>query len=582
MAAKRRPRIGAVAGVTAFVLGGCAERTAPKASVETVPARFSAPASAGAAPAASCAAALGRVRGSADEPDDAGTPIGLALLEEPGRDPVPLQLDLPIASAREPSEAEGSCLLLIELRGAPAEQRVVRRERVWSERIAAVERRLNPDYEAARRELGRLAERLDREERAQARELGRLRPTGEALIDVLGLLGGVVLGGIGSVARERELEEARARVEAIPRWVETVRTETYPLTVAEVELVRRAMVDVALVEPGGRGFRAGRVPRSRVDRVTVALDAHPRDRDKEEGRSRYLSPADLEALAAAPPPIALSELLPHLIELATSGPAQPGGTREARLALTTAIGTRLVGTVAANSTLAAARGPEAEGRVASAGSRAPAPAAGGSAHPTSAPSAPTDRPFARGSTGPTRPEPGRTARPLGGALPEADGAIGSLGHGSPSATAGAIEPRVPPAGARVDSSSEIGRGLVRVRGEAGEGHGFYLTPDKVVTPSRILGGSSLARIETADGFTTWGVVAGSRDAAGLVLLHVPRPGPPLLPAEAPAAPPIDELPEAGLPILRDGRVVAVSVDPSAGRIAGPEELARLLAALKGR
>ena len=104
-----------------------------------------------------------------------------------------------------------------------------------------------------------------------------------------------------------------------------------------------------------------------------------------------------------------------------------------------------------------------------------------------------------------------------------------------------------------------------------------------MTLARVLGGSSLVRVETADGFVTWGVVERQPPASELLLLHVPRPGRPLPTANpASATTPSGPLPAAGAPLLVDGRVVGVSLDPLAGRLAGPGELAPLLEALKSR
>jgi hypothetical protein len=122
-----------------------------------------------------------------------------------------------------------------------------------------------------------------------------------------------------------------------------------------------------------------------------------------------------------------------------------------------------------------------------------------------------------------------------------------------------------------------------LEGPGGAAHGFYVGRDKILTLRRVLGGSSLGRVETADGFTTWGVVERERSDSELVLLHVPRPGRPLATAgPGTAAAPRGPMPEPGMPVLVEGRVVAVSLDPLAGRLAGPAELARILAELGKR
>lgn len=126
------------------------------------------------------------------------------------------------------------------------------------------------------------------------------------------------------------------------------------------------------------------------------------------------------------------------------------------------------------------------------------------------------------------------------------------------------------------------RAIVRVAGAGGEARGFYIGRDKIVTLKRVLGPSSLVEVRTADGFTTWAVLDHERDAPDLVLLHVPRPGPAVALAPAGAGPPtLGSLPPPGAPILSEAGVIAVSLDPEAGRVADREALARLLAGLKG-
>lgn len=542
------PRWMLVGGV-GLVLAGCAEPQRPvptagpaaAAPAETKTAATVVPGRVGCAEAVG---ALDRTAGGAAAGDGSG-PTGLALLEEPGRTAAALRIDLPVAVVRTPAEAATGCLLLVEIEAEPGERRVLGRERVWSEREVSLERRPNPEYEQARRELARLADRLDREDREQARDLRRLAPTGNALVDALGLVGGLVLGGIGSFARDREFEEARARLESIPRWIEESRREPYQVTVAETELVRRATVRLALVEPDGRRYRATVAPVERTERLRVAVDPHPRDRGRFAGEGRLSTPADLEALAGAPPPVTLSELLPRLVALVAE-PGRPGGAAEARFAWASSPPTRLaaapptVGSAGGDAAATPARFPAAAGR------RAPPPAS-----------------------------EERSARPPAGLAPPAI-AVG------PVAVEDGREGRVEASGAPA-GAGETAAALVRVQGPGGAAHGFYLARDKIVTLGRVLGGSSLARIETADGFTTWGVVERERPGSELLLLHVPRPGRPLPAAgSASAGLPSGPLPEPGMPVLLEGRVVAVSLDPLAGRLAGPPELARLVAELEGR
>lgn len=672
MASERSSRARILLGWLAAALAGCAEGplAGPEGGAGAAGAAL-ASAPAGPAPGApGCAAAVARLAGSpgagrrVDEPASAP----LALLEEPGREAPGLRLDLPVPTVRAPAETTAGCLMLVELVGEPAQRQTLARERIWSERAGPVERRANPEHEAARRELARLADRLDREEREQARDLRRLPPTGDVLVDALGLVGGLVLGGIGSLARDQELAAARERLAAIPAWLEVPRFEPYQLEASEVELVRRATVRLALLDRAAGRFWATSLPVVRSDRLRVAADLHPHDRGRLKGGGRIVAPADLEALAAAPPPVALSELLPPLRALLAGDPGRPGGAEAARLAWATDGGTRLAGGAAepagagAGGALgsapvrpppALATGPAPIASTSAPGEERPRPPAvpGAALDPAAEPPATTEPAAAAGfplagiapgagpgpipgdrvgpaaaraagvvlagnaptvaaRTGPAggrldgADEPGRARRagspglaavaassaaavpPAGGATagPRPDGAGGAAEPPGDDRLRGARPPgpagRPAPAGGAAEHGAAS---LVAVEGEGGAAHGFFVARDKVLTLARVLGGSSLARVETADGFRTWGVVALARPTSGLVVLHVPRPGRPLATADpASPPPPAGPLPAPGMPLLVDGRVRAVSLDPEEGRSADAGELAALLAGLEGR
>jgi hypothetical protein len=507
-------------------------------------------------------------------------PLGLVLLEESGKEVANLRLDLPVPVVRAPAEAGGACLLLVEVDDGTVERRVVGREKIWSERIGSVDRRPNPEYETARREVARLADRLDREDREQARDLKRLPPTGNTWADVLGLVGGLVLGGIGSLARDREFEEAKARLDSVPRWIEETRSEPYQVTVADTELVRRATIRLALIEPDGARFWATSLPIARTDRLRVAADLHPHDRGRLGGKARLLEPADLEALAAAPPPVALSDLVPHLARLVATGPSRHGGPLEARLAWGGGPEKEFAGPLSIPSGATAGEPfSGAAGVGVSVMSLAPAPGvrATGSFEPSSGftSNRPPNRETSQADS-PSR-QTASSGSPRNGESLHSDDA-------TPSPAAAVAAVGGPPGGSsgEAKASPEVAAALVRVEGPGDRAHGFYVARDKVLTLARALGGSSLARIETADGFVTWGVVAREWPGTELLLVHVPRPGRHLAIADPAAATPQGPLPAPGLPLLRDGRVVGVSLDPLEGRFAGVAELARIMAEPAGR
>lgn len=529
--ARGRRRAGLV--IAALLVGACADqqlvRSLPAPTAEAV--GGSEPVGAGSSAErrdgpANCPAAVRQLVQGGARPTSApaARDLELALFEEAGQELANLRLDVPVPVVRQPADRGSRCLLMIEAESAGAERRVLARETIWSERVSAVVRRPNPDYEAARREVARLADRLDREDREQARDLRRLTPTGNAWVDALGLVGGLVLSGIGSFARDQEFAEARAKLESIPGWIEETRFEPYRVTVADTEVTRRADVRLALVDTESSRFWATTVPVARTDRLRVALDLHPGDRSRVEGKDGLASPADLEATAAAPPPLALSELLPHLAASVANDPGRPGGPHEVRLAWAETTAQRLAG-----------------------------------------------------STSPANPTTADVAAQAGSSIASATAtAKADRRHAARAETrSGSVSPTFEsPAGP--NNPVELALALVKVEGAGGRAHGFYVGPEKVLTLARALGGSSLARIETADGFVTWGVIEREDPAGELLLVHVPRRGRPLPVGGASSAALTGPLPEPGLPIVRDGRVVAVSLDPLEGRAAGLNELTRLL------
>lgn len=134
-----------------------------------------------------------------------------------------------------------------------------------------------------------------------------------------------------------------------------------------------------------------------------------------------------------------------------------------------------------------------------------------------------------------------------------------------------------PAASRSRPAGPTKRGsIVAIAGMNGESSGFYLAPDKILALAKSVGETSLVRIEGQDGFVTWGIVQHEEAASGLVLLHVPREGPPL--SLSSAAVDLAALKGEGLapgvPLLADGRVVAVAVEP--GVVVGAAEIRSFL------
>lgn len=74
---------------------------------------------------------------------------------------------------------------------------------------------------------------------------------------------------------------------------------------------------------------------------------------------------------------------------------------------------------------------------------------------------------------------------------------------------------------------QVAASLVRVAGNAGEGVGFHVGPERVLTLYRLVRGSDLARITTADGRNAFAMVERRDRNRGLALLRVPAASPAL-------------------------------------------------------
>ncbi|SNB52951.1 hypothetical protein SAMN07250955_101315 [Arboricoccus pini] len=81
------------------------------------------------------------------------------------------------------------------------------------------------------------------------------------------------------------------------------------------------------------------------------------------------------------------------------------------------------------------------------------------------------------------------------------------------------------------------QGLVAVDGMASEGQGFYVTEDKIVTASSLIGDTSLVKVTDQRGASTYGVVDRRDDSSGLAMIYVQMPGRPLALSETPRGAP---------------------------------------------
>ena len=85
------------------------------------------------------------------------------------------------------------------------------------------------------------------------------------------------------------------------------------------------------------------------------------------------------------------------------------------------------------------------------------------------------------------------------------------------------------------SPADLVASLVRVAGNAGEGVGFHVGVDRVLTLYRLVRGSDLARVTAADGRTAFAMVERRDRDRGLALLRVPAASAPLDIASGPPA-----------------------------------------------
>ena len=210
--------------------------------------------------------------------DPSAAPVAVAVIDQGQQLPiadesgaVTMDLPVPLGDGRDVP-----CLLLVErtptARTAPrqplAHTIVQSTYRRGNQRIA------NPKHEELRRTIRELDEKDD-----------DIIATGDPTIDLIGIVAGGILNGIGSIWRGRAEGEARAELAATPAsLVETVwEPYTYQVTTLEAErtgVLRAALVDRRL----GRSWPLEQTVRERR-RFTVAIGRVPKDRGLLEGQA---------------------------------------------------------------------------------------------------------------------------------------------------------------------------------------------------------------------------------------------------------------------------------------------------------
>ena len=279
----------------AFVIGltACAgTKLAPTAGAEAQgPARAS---------GADCALVLERLAGGTGEVAD------LAILA-PGANGLAPALEPALARRLKGSGQghEAPCSLLVEAVPGTlsAQARTVGREQRQSEKRVATNRRLNPDYAAARDRL-RKAEG-DRDARAGGRGL---ESSGDPTLDLLGLALSGISSGVGFLLDWRERANAEQDLQETPRFIEEASYEPYTLELQTLELERTVRFRALLADRRQGTFRTLELPVAHRTTVAIGRSLDEQDRARLENRAGYLSVAEARELQQRPPPLSAQTL----------------------------------------------------------------------------------------------------------------------------------------------------------------------------------------------------------------------------------------------------------------------------------
>ena len=310
---------------SALLLIGCtgaAPPTAPAAT--TVPPVPEAPASAppvAAWPAggdcrALAAAIAARPPAARAALDRTRAPLALAVSGAPGR-PAPAEaatLDVPLPL----DDGRRDCVLLLAaaptMRAAP--RRKLAHETVQSSYRASGGARPNPDHRRLQREL----------RAAQGGDGVGLVATGDPALDLIGLVAGTVLEGIGTALSGRSEAALRAELAATPRTLREAAWEAYAFEVVTLAASRRGRIRAWLLDRA-RGLAWGLdQPVLEERRFRVAQGRRARDRGLLEGGDGLAAPAEVAVWEQ-------SGLRPSLAALlARFGPAADPSVRAVALA----------------------------------------------------------------------------------------------------------------------------------------------------------------------------------------------------------------------------------------------------------
>jgi hypothetical protein len=436
--------------------------------------------------------------------DPAASPLGLAALG-PGAPAV--RSDLPIPQMQAAALAGFDCALIVGAATAlpAAPDRVIDQLPMHGAYRTGTRRQRNPEHRRLESEL------------AAARRGGTddatILKTGDPLLDLIGSIGGGIIGGIGAAATAREVRAIEAELEAAPAFIDDPVLTPYRYTLTEVEAERRIVLPLALHDRARNIAWRTSVTLDERRRFAVAGGRHPSDAEQPHAAEATLTTAaELDAWRRAAPPLTMRAILTHLH---AAEPGTPGTLAATMAALETPPSGRMAAPALAQSDAAGSRHGVATGT-------------DDATMPTALMAA-VDAILATPAPGAGPRQPAERHQP----------------SASPDGTTGAVE-----------------RGLLAV---GGGGHaGFYVTTEHIVAPAAALGHSSLVAVRHPDGMRAHGLVEIVDDELGLALIYLPRRGAPLPRRMAAGAAPSIAGP-SGTPSSEEGRISGVFVgDPETG------------------
>ncbi|HEX6144495.1 MAG TPA: trypsin-like peptidase domain-containing protein [Geminicoccaceae bacterium] len=400
---------------------------------------------------------------------------------------VPVDIDLPI-EVNPPSAASRPCVIKVSRpAGVDAAQRIVGQEAVASEYQSGTRREDNPAYELAKLRA-RQAERAFKEAGGDG-----WSEVGDPMLDLVGLLVGSVIGGFREAGSEREMNDALMELAKTPRKVDRPVWTAYHFERLVIDGRKQAELPVELIDRTGGPDVRTTIRQTERRRFYLPKGLHKRDRDYLRHRSQSIAREDLDAWQRAAPEVRVSQLAAALLE----GGPDPGRSR-----------------------------PRASSRATVVSAGRPAPD--------------DDALIAAWVETPSAPA---FSTPGGGSAGRRSG-FGHAGDGA----AAEVEPLDVPEQAEAGLASSafarrsiLSRGrqaadiqddprfqsVVEVRSPAGAGSGFYVDRRMVVSNHHVVGEAGMVDVTAVDGTSVPGMVVAADVGRDLVLIHVPRAGPPV-------------------------------------------------------